>query len=140
MKALGKFTKTEAVLLALTLVFLALTGVLFALRSADDQADYVIRTEGSGRESAPPSAEEEAPEVETPPEPTAEDPLNINIADAAELDMLPGIGPVLAERIVEYRQENGPFAAEEDIMQVDGIGEATYGDLQELITVGEAET
>ena len=52
--------------------------------------------------------------------------------------MLPGIGPVLAQRIVEYRQANGPFAATEEIMQVDGIGESTYEELQDLITVGEA--
>ena len=59
-------------------------------------------------------------------------------AEEAELDMLPGIGPVLAQRIVEYRQANGPFAATEEIMQVDGIGESTYAELQDLITVGEA--
>ncbi len=138
MKALGKLTKTEAVLLVLTLVFLVCTGVLFGLRSIDrTRGEYVVRTEGVQTEAAAPSsAEEEAPAG--PPEPTAEHPLNINTAEEAELDMLPGIGPVLAQRIVEYRQANGPFAATEEIMQVDGIGESTYEELQDLITVGEA--
>ncbi|NLT72675.1 MAG: ComEA family DNA-binding protein [Chloroflexi bacterium] len=61
--------------------------------------------------------------------------LNINSAGAAELATLPGIGPVLAERIVAYRSENGPFRAVDDIIDVSGIGNAIYADIRELITV-----
>lgn len=139
MKAAEKWTKTEIVLLALTLVFLVCTGVMFMLRTAGgEQATYVIRTEG-----AQSASEEIAPAEEVPPAPeppTPEHPLNINTASAAELDLLPGIGETLAGRIVAYREENGAFAESADIMKVEGIGEGIYADIQELITVGEAAT
>lgn len=61
--------------------------------------------------------------------------MNINVATVSELESLPGIGPVLAERIVSYRTENGPFAAIEDIMDVSGIGEGYFAQIRELITV-----
>jgi competence protein ComEA len=62
-------------------------------------------------------------------------PLNINTATTTELERLPGIGPTLAQRIVEYRQANGPFVTVEDIQEVCGIGRATFEDLKDLITV-----
>lgn len=61
--------------------------------------------------------------------------IDINTADAEALDLLPGIGPVYAQRIVEYRTENGPFQSIEDIMEVSGIGEKKYEAIKELITV-----
>lgn len=61
--------------------------------------------------------------------------ININTASASELESLPGIGPVLAGRIVAYRTENGPFEATEDLMDVSGIGEGYYAQLCDLITV-----
>lgn len=59
--------------------------------------------------------------------------VNINAADAAELASLPGIGEELAARIVEYRTKNGAFAAQEDIMNVPGIGEGKFEAVRELI-------
>jgi len=61
--------------------------------------------------------------------------IDINTATAEELESLPGIGPVLAQRIVDYRKANGPFAAIEDIKNVRGIGEAIFADIEDLITV-----
>jgi competence protein ComEA len=61
--------------------------------------------------------------------------VNINTADLSQLDLLPGIGPALAQRIVDYRQANGPFARPDDIKKVKGIGDSIYEQLQELITV-----
>ena len=61
--------------------------------------------------------------------------VNINTADADELDSLPGIGPTLAGRIIEYREENGPFSSIEDILNVYGIGEGTYEEIWTRITV-----
>lgn len=61
--------------------------------------------------------------------------MNINTATASELESLPGIGPVLAERIVAYRTDHGPFGAIEDIMDVSGIGEGYFAQIRELITV-----
>lgn len=63
--------------------------------------------------------------------------VDINSATVADLDTLPGIGPSTAEKIVEYREANGPFAAIEDIMNVSGIGPAKFEQIQAFITVGE---
>jgi competence protein ComEA len=59
--------------------------------------------------------------------------VNINTADAAALESLPGIGPALAQRIIDYRQANGFFAHIEDIQQVSGIGSATFEKIRDLI-------
>jgi competence protein ComEA len=61
--------------------------------------------------------------------------VNINTATLEELDSLPGIGPTIAQRIIDYRNENGPFNTIEDIMNVSGIGPATFEEIQDLITV-----
>ena len=62
-----------------------------------------------------------------------EGPLHLNRATAAELDNLPGIGPVIAERIVAHRTEHGPFRAVEDLLDVPGIGEAKLASLRDLV-------
>ena len=136
MKVSEKVTKTEALLLAMTLVFLLLTGAIFVLRSRSGGAEYVVRNETmrAAAEETPPASVLE----EEPPVPSAENPLNINMADAAALDTLPCIGPVLAGRIVEYRSTHGAFSKKEDLMLVEGIGEGIYGDLRDVITVEEA--
>lgn len=60
--------------------------------------------------------------------------ISLNTASASELETLPGVGPVLASRIVEHRERAGGFAAIEDLLQVDGIGEKTFAELRELVT------
>lgn len=62
-------------------------------------------------------------------------PVNLNIADAAALDTLPGIGPATAQRILDWRKENGRFTSVEDLLSVSGIGEKTLADLRDLVTV-----
>ncbi len=61
--------------------------------------------------------------------------ININTATVEELDALPGIGPAIAQRIVDYRTQNGPFKVIEDIKQVRGIGDAIFADIKDNITV-----
>ncbi len=61
--------------------------------------------------------------------------LNVNLADAGMLDALDGIGPTLAERIVSYREEYGPFASLDDLLHVHGIGETTLNAIRDRITV-----
>ena len=63
-------------------------------------------------------------------------PLNLNTASAADLDGLQGIGPSIAERIIEYRTTNGPFQAVEDLQKVKGIGPALFAKLMPLVAVG----
>lgn len=62
-------------------------------------------------------------------------PLNLNTAGVRELEQLPGIGPKLAERIVAYRTEVGPFLEKRQIMDVEGIGEKKFAELEQLIVV-----
>lgn len=61
--------------------------------------------------------------------------VNINTADEAELDKLPGVGPSTAQKIIEYRETEGQFASPEDIMKVKGIGKAKYEKMKDRITV-----
>ena len=61
--------------------------------------------------------------------------LDLNKATKEELMDLPRIGETLAERILAYREENGGFMSTEQLMDVDGIGEATYASLKDLVTV-----
>jgi competence protein ComEA len=60
--------------------------------------------------------------------------LDINAATAADLEELPGVGPVLAERIVAYRNEHGSFSAVEDLLDVPGIGEAKLSGMRDAIS------
>ncbi|MFD6568240.1 helix-hairpin-helix domain-containing protein [Micromonospora profundi] len=62
-------------------------------------------------------------------------PLNLNTATLAQLDALPGVGPVLAQRILAYRDQHGGFKGVGDLRQVDGIGDARYEQLKDLVTV-----
>ncbi len=62
--------------------------------------------------------------------------VNINTATASELETLPGVGEVTAQRIIEYREANGPFERVEEIQEVSGIGPKTFAGMEEMITVG----
>jgi competence protein ComEA len=72
------------------------------------------------------------------PTPTTEIqyPLNVNTASQAELESLPGVGPVTAQNIIAYRQAHGPFQALEDLDRVPGIGPVTLEKLAPWVTVG----
>ena len=76
-------------------------------------------------------------ETPTPESPLSTDGelININTATLEEFDSLPGIGPTIAQRIIDYRTENGPFSAIEELMDVSGVGPATFDEIKNLITV-----
>jgi competence protein ComEA len=81
--------------------------------------------------TAPPGAAPTAPAAGGPPA----GPVNLNTAALAELDSLPGVGPVLAQRIIDARTARGGFRAVTDLREVDGIGAARYEQLKDLVTV-----
>ncbi|MDD6128070.1 MAG: helix-hairpin-helix domain-containing protein [Veillonellaceae bacterium] len=61
--------------------------------------------------------------------------VNINTADEKALDTLPGVGPATAQKIIEYRENEGAFQSPEDIMKVRGIGKAKYEKMKDKITI-----
>jgi competence protein ComEA len=61
--------------------------------------------------------------------------INVNTATATELEELPGVGEVIAQAIVDYRTENGPFTTVEQLIDVSGIGDATLENIRDLVTV-----
>ena len=71
----------------------------------------------------PPALGEESPKID------------LNTATLSQLDSLPGIGPVIAERILELREKSGPYKRIEDLMNIRGIGEKKFLKLKDLITI-----
>ncbi|MDQ1609054.1 MAG: competence protein ComEA [Microbacteriaceae bacterium] len=61
--------------------------------------------------------------------------VNLNVATVAELDALPRVGPVMAQRIVDWRTANGRFTSVDDLMSVTGIGQKTFDGLKDLVTI-----
>ncbi len=114
----------ERALLGLTALFLCLVlGLYFHDRQAL-RAPAALETE----RAAPIEALRPAPE-----------PLDLNAATEEELTALPGIGEVLAQRIVAHRAAKGPFKTLEELTEVPGIGPAKLAALEGLVTVEETE-
>jgi competence protein ComEA len=61
--------------------------------------------------------------------------INVNTASSADLQKLPGVGPAMAARTIEYREKNGGFKKLEDLMNVKGVGEKTFLKLKPLVTI-----
>ena len=84
---------------------------------------------------ADPASSGDAPVVGSPSVPDASAPVDVNMAGLDELDTLPGVGPATATAIIQYRDENGPFASVDDLESVPGIGPVTLEAIRELVTV-----
>lgn len=121
-----KISAVEKGILALTAAFLLLTlGFFLGQRSGAEP--YSVSAQTLWTAPVGESAVQETTQTER---------VNINTADAAELQHLPGIGQVRAGAIVADREENGPFRIPEDITRVSGIGQGTLEEILEYITVG----
>ena len=121
-----------SILVAVTLLFAVFTLGFFLGRNG---------SHGSVELSVP-AAMQTLPPQTTCPEPTTPEtvaitfPIDINRADAEQLTALPGIGEVLAGRIVAYREENGSFLSTQELQNVEGIGEKRLDAILDLITIG----
>ena len=121
-----------SILVAVTLLFAVFTLGFFLGRNG---------SHGSVELSVPAAMQTLQPQT-TCPEPTTPEtvavtfPIDINRADAEQLTALPGIGEVLAGRIVAYREENGSFLSIQELQNVEGIGEKRLDAILDLITVG----
>ena len=116
-----KLTKTDVFLLGLTVLFVLAMALTWLLTPRQARGGYDIS-------AAPP--EEAAPALLK---------VNINTASAEELDGLPGIGPVLAQRIVDEREANGPYTGAEDLTRVEGIGQAIVESIQDHIITEDTQ-
>ena len=125
--------KPVNLLVVLTCVFAAFLGGFHLGRRLNRSPVHIYQA------TAPADAAPEPDETETDPEPETEPavtrPVNINTATAQQLDDLPGIGPVLAQRIVDYRTAHGGFKAVEELLNVSGIGNAKLMEILDEITV-----
>lgn len=74
-------------------------------------------------------------EVTSEPVEASDGLINLNSADAAALDTLPRVGPAMAARIIQWREDNGAFTAVEDLLSVSGIGQKTFDSLKDLVRV-----
>ena len=129
--------KPVNILVILTCIFAAFLGGFHIGRRMNRSPVHIYQI-APAEETQP----EEAEEAEEPAEEAAEEtepavvfPLNINTATIPELDQLPGIGPVLAQRIVDYREAHGGYKAVEELVKVNGIGDAKLMEILDLITV-----
>lgn len=107
----------------LALVTLAFLAAVLYLTSGANRAgreDYTVQTERN--------AEEEVAPVRVP--------VNINTASAEELETVTGIGPVLAQAILDYRAEHGDFQTLDELLEVRGIGSAKLDAMRDEITTG----
>ena len=109
-----------------------LSSINLARPLTDGERVYIPR-----RGEVPPAAAAPDPSGGAPPggSTDAPDKVNINTASVSELEALPGVGEVIAQRIVDYRTQHGPFKTVRDLLKVEGIGEKKFESIKDHVTV-----
>jgi comEA protein len=111
-------------------------GVIIAQQKEDQSTPVATTSKNTGKIAGTSTVSKSTQSAPTIAETKAETPIvNINSAGLNELDLLPGIGPVYAQRIIDYRSNNGGFKSIEEIKNVKGIGDATFAKLKDYIVI-----
>lgn len=123
--------KAERIAIIITAAFILLSiGYYYGL--ARTESTYVTVEKQVSNDAVMQGGDDFAPKAETE---NITEKTDINKASTEELAGLPGIGDVLAGRIIDYREENGEFENIENIMDISGIGEGIFNRVKDLITV-----
>jgi comEA protein len=109
-------------------------GAAGSLNAASAVSPVIVISESVSESTSPPTA---VPTTDAAAEPVQQGKININTAPQSKLEELPGIGPVLARSIIDYRDKHGGFDSIEQIMDVDGIGEKKFAAMKDMITIGK---
>ena len=106
------------------------TGTLNLARHVVDGEQILVGVNATPAPTSPPTGTSGASGPGAPGSP-----MDLNSATATQLDQLPGVGPVLAQRIVDYRTQHGGFRSVDELRQVSGIGDAKYADIKSLVRI-----
>ena len=130
-----KERKIALVLLMLTLTFAGFCVGLFIGKQREPASVTIYTTKTPTAAVSESTAAPESPPESTQGAAYVDGLLDINLASVEDLTTLPGIGPALAQRIVDYREQNGRFSSVEELRNLSGIGEKRLSEILEYITV-----